>query len=73
LNSSKYAVKDGLLFYKNRLYLGGCKVIKEQVLAFVHGDPMAGHLGYERTMQRVKRDVFLDVNEERIEAVYQGV
>jgi hypothetical protein len=73
LNSAKYAVRDGLLFYKNRLYLGGCKVIKDQVLAFVHSDPMAGHSGYERTMQRAKRDFFLEGNEEGIEAVYQGV
>jgi hypothetical protein len=58
LNSAKYAVRDGLLFYKNRLYLGGCKVIKDQVLTFVHSDPMAGHSGYERTMQRAKRDFF---------------
>jgi hypothetical protein len=58
LNSSKYAFKDGLLFYKNRLYLGSCQAIKEQVLAFVHSDPMAGHSGFERTMQRAKRDFF---------------
>jgi hypothetical protein len=73
LNSAKYAVKDGLLFYKNRLYLGGCKVIKDQVLAFVHSDPMAGHSGYERTIQRAKRDFFLERNEEGSGAVYQGV
>jgi hypothetical protein len=58
LNSSKYAFKDGLLFYKNILYLGSCQAIKEQVLAFVHSDPMAGHSGFERTMQRAKRDFF---------------
>ena len=58
LNSAKYDVRDGLLFYKNILYLGGYKVIKDQVLSFVYSDPMAGHSGYERTMQRAKRDFF---------------
>ena len=58
MNSSKFAVRDGLLFYKNRLYLGGCKVIKDQVLAFVHSDHMVGHSSYERTMQRAKIDFF---------------
>jgi hypothetical protein len=43
------------------------------VLAFVHSDPVASHLGYERTMQRVKNDFFLEGNEKGIEAVYQGV
>jgi hypothetical protein len=65
LNSSKYAFRDGLLLYKNRLYLGSCHAIKEQVLAFVHSGPMARHSGFERTMQRAKRDFFFAGYEKR--------
>ena len=64
LNTNKYAYKDGLLLYKNKLCLGNDSVIKAQVLAFVHSDPMVSHFGYERTMQRAKRDFFfLEGNE----------
>jgi hypothetical protein len=38
--------------------LGDDSFIRAQVLAFVHSDPMAGYFGYERTMQRAKRDFF---------------
>lgn len=58
LNSSQYAFRDGRLLYKIRLYFGSCQAIKEQVLAFVHSDPLAGHFDFERTMQRAKRDFF---------------
>jgi hypothetical protein len=58
LNTKNYAYRDGLLFYKNRLCLGDDSFIRAQVLAFVHSDPMAGYFGYERTMQRAKRDFF---------------
>jgi hypothetical protein len=56
LNTKKYAYRDGLLFYKNRLCLGDDSFIKAQVLAFVHNDPVAGYSGFERTMQRAKRE-----------------
>jgi hypothetical protein len=29
-----------------------------KVLQFVHSDPITGHFGYERTMQRSKRDFY---------------
>jgi hypothetical protein len=58
LDKRKYALRDGLLFYKVRLVIGGNHHLKDQVLQFVHSDPMAGHSGNEKIMHRAKRDFF---------------
>jgi transposase InsO family protein len=58
LDSNKYTFRDGLVFYKGRLCLGNDQQLKTLVLNFVHSDPLAGHLGYERTMQRARRDLY---------------
>jgi len=58
LDSQKYALRDGLFFYKNRLMLGGNQHLKNQVFHYVHCDPMAGHSGFERTMRGAKRDFY---------------
>jgi hypothetical protein len=58
LNASKYAYREGLMFYKNRLCLGDDPIIRAQVLSFVHCDPISGHSGYEGKMQMAKRDFF---------------
>ena len=65
LNASKYAYMEGLEFYKNRRCQGDDPITKALVLSFVHCDLILGHSGYERTMQRAKRDFFLEGNEER--------
>jgi len=44
--------------YKNRILLGDSLQLKAQVLLYVHSDPMAGHAGYEKTLQRAKRDFY---------------
>jgi transposase InsO family protein len=38
--------------------LGQSPRIKAQVLQFVHSDPMAGHSGYDKTLQRARRDFY---------------
>jgi hypothetical protein len=58
LDTRKYYVRDGLLLYKNRIVLGQSPDLKTQVLMFVHSDPLAGHSGYERTLQRAKKDFY---------------
>jgi hypothetical protein len=52
LDTRKYSVMGGLLLYKNRIVLGQSPELKTQVLMFVHSDPLAGHSGYERTLQQ---------------------
>jgi hypothetical protein len=57
LNNRRYSLRDGLL-YKDNILLGECPHLKAQVLLYVHSDPMAGHSGYEKTLQRAKRDFY---------------
>jgi hypothetical protein len=58
LSTQKYSLRDGILLYKNRIILGDSPHLKAQVLLYVHSDPMAGHVGYEKTLQRAKRDFY---------------
>jgi hypothetical protein len=58
LDTNKYALRDGLLFYKGRLCLGENQQLRTQVLNFVHSNLLAGHSGYERTMKRARRDFY---------------
>ena len=45
---------NGLLFYKDRLYLGDSnKNLKDVVLQQVHDSPLGGHSGYLKTLHRL--------------------
>jgi hypothetical protein len=56
LDNRRYSLRDNLLLYKHKILLGQSPQLKAQVLLFVHSDPMAGHLVYEKTLHRAKRD-----------------
>jgi hypothetical protein len=58
LDTRRYSVRDGLLLYKQKILLGQSPELKAQVLNFVHSDLMAGHSGYDKTLQRAKRDFY---------------
>ncbi|KAA8535118.1 hypothetical protein F0562_030121 [Nyssa sinensis] len=50
LDVTKYSMKDGLLFYKGRLYISNSTAIKNQLLHLLHGSPQAGHSGFHKTL-----------------------
>jgi hypothetical protein len=58
LDTTMYSCRDGLLLYKNRILLGQSPQLKHKVLSFVHSDPTSGHSGYDKTLQRAKKDFF---------------
>jgi len=58
LDNRRYSLRDGLLLYKHKILLGGSPVLKSQVLQYVHSDPAAGHSGYDKTLQRARRDFY---------------
>jgi hypothetical protein len=58
LDTRRYSLRDGLLLYKHKILLGKSPLIKNQVVLYVHNDPTAGHSGYDRTLQRAKRDFY---------------
>jgi hypothetical protein len=58
LDTRRYSLRDGLLLYKHKILLGGSPLLKSQVLQYVHSDPAVGHSGYDKTLQRAKRDFY---------------
>lgn len=53
---SMYLVRNGVLFYKNRLVIGEDKEFRQKLLHLLHASPMVGHSGYDKTLHRVRRD-----------------
>jgi len=58
LDETKYDMKDGLLFYKGRLYISDSSVLKNQFLHLSHGSPQAGHSGFHKTLSRAKANFY---------------
>jgi hypothetical protein len=58
LDTRRYSFRDGLLLYKHKILLGKSPQLKNQVLHYVHSDPIVGHSGYDRTLQQAKRDFY---------------
>jgi len=50
LDNEKFSFKDTIIYYKKKVYIGGCSIIKGQILHYVHSDPMARHSGYEKSL-----------------------
>uniref|UniRef100_A0A2N9GRJ2 Integrase catalytic domain-containing protein n=1 Tax=Fagus sylvatica TaxID=28930 RepID=A0A2N9GRJ2_FAGSY len=51
-----YTLKNGLLLYKDRFFLGSGSNMKTKVLALVHDSPLVGYSRYLKTLHRAKRD-----------------
>lgn len=58
LDLTQYTHHNGLLFYKGRLYLSPNSPILPKVLQQLHGSLSGGHVGYYKTLARVKADFF---------------
>jgi hypothetical protein len=54
LHNPKFVLWNGILLYKKRVYVG--ESLRNQVLSFVHASPIAGHAGFDKTIQRARKD-----------------
>ena len=50
--------KDGLLYYKNRLYIPQDESLQTKIAQGCHDLVVAGHFGQEKTIERVTRDLY---------------
>ena len=50
--------ENGLLLYKDRLYVPNVPKIKLLILNKIHKTPYSGHLGYQKTITMLRKDYF---------------
>jgi len=50
--------KDGLLYYKNRLYIPENETLQTEIAQGCHNSLVAGHFGQEKTIEIVTRDFY---------------
>lgn len=58
LDPSLYALKDGLLLYKDKVCIRANNPFKHHILLHMHSAPLGGHSGYKKTYQRTKCDFY---------------
>ena len=49
---------NGLLYYKNRLYIPESKVLQTEIAKGCHDSRVAGHFGQEKTIEIVTRNFY---------------
>ena len=52
----KLSIQNGLILFKNRIYLNPQCSLKQKVLSLTHDSPLGGHSGDLKTLQRAKRN-----------------
>lgn len=50
-----FSLQNGLIRYKNRIWLGSLDQLQHKILSALHTSPMGGHSGAEATYNRVKK------------------
>lgn len=53
--SGLYTLKDGLIHYKGRIWVGSVPALHSKILMALHSSAIGGHSGYEVTHNRVKQ------------------
>jgi len=55
-----WRLKDGMLYFKNRLYIPNNDELKTEIAKGCHDSQVAGHFGMEKTIEIVTRDFYWD-------------
>ena len=50
--------EDGLLTYKNRIYIPSVADLRRSVIDEIHQTPYSGHLGYQKTIAIARKQYF---------------
>lgn len=54
-NAAGYSLKDGLIRYQDKLWIGQNSALQTKIIAAFHSSPIGGHSGVNATYQRVKQ------------------
>lgn len=50
-----FSLQNGIIRYKNRIWLGSLTHLQDKILVALHTSPMGGHSGVEATYNRIKK------------------
>jgi hypothetical protein len=53
-----FTLRNGIIRYKNRVWLGNNVSLQTKVLAALHDSPLGGHSGFPVTYRRVKQLIY---------------
>lgn len=51
---SKYTVRDGVILYKGRVWVGSNAAMKQQILQATHSSATGGHSGVQATYAQLR-------------------
>jgi len=54
-NTTSYSLKDGLIRYQDKLWVGQNSALQTKIIAAFHSSPIGGHSGVYATYQRIKQ------------------
>jgi hypothetical protein len=55
---SEYAVHNGILYHKDRIFVSKSNELREQLTQTMHEYPLVGHLGVLRTKTAIERHYY---------------
>ena len=55
---ASFSLQNGILLYKEKVFLSAVSPLKSLILHHVHNNPLGGHSSYLKTLYRVKQDFF---------------
>lgn len=58
LNPILYNFRNGILSYKGRLFVGSNTNLWEALMQQAHASPVGGHLGYDKSLHRLRCDFY---------------
>ena len=62
-----FTLKQGILRYKGRIYIGTSGELRSKLIAFIHDSPVGGYSGNVGTYQRLKANFFWPVIRKEVE------
>ena len=54
IQDDRYRVIDGIIYYKNKIYLVPESTLKKKVLQASHDSPLSGHQGFLKTFRHIR-------------------